>query len=68
MVTEADRLVEHYRSVAEAQGVRLGETERYTRAPDFNAGTLSEQEIVAPGAPEADAQADSTAPPLEAAP
>ena len=48
MVTEADRLVEHYRSVAEAQGARLGETERYTRAPDFNLGVAPQPEVLEP--------------------
>ncbi|MEZ5363692.1 MAG: rod shape-determining protein MreC [Bryobacterales bacterium] len=40
MTTEADRLVEHYRSVADSLGVRVGENERYTRAPDFNQGVV----------------------------
>jgi rod shape-determining protein MreC len=51
MVTEADRLLEHYRAVAEAQGVRMGENERYTRAPDFNAGTVAPQGRAEEGPP-----------------
>ena len=60
MATEADRLVQHYRSVAEAHGVRMGENERYTRAPDFNLGTVPAP-AVAEGAPipGAEQQADS---------
>ena len=42
MATEADRVLDRYRAVADAHGVRLGENERYTRAPDFNLGTVPE--------------------------
>ncbi len=38
LVTDADRIKQNYRDLAESQGVRLGQTEGYTQAPNFNAG------------------------------
>ena len=63
MGTEADRVVDHYRSVAAAHGVRLGENEQYTRAPDFNLGTApaASQSLDSPVAPRAGEQADAAA-------
>jgi hypothetical protein len=63
MATEADRLVDHYRSVAAAHGVRLGENEQHTRAPDFNLGTVpaAPQALDSPVAPQAGEQAEASA-------
>ncbi|MCB1019863.1 MAG: rod shape-determining protein MreC [Acidobacteria bacterium] len=59
MTTEADRLVEHYRSVVDSMGVRVGENERYTRAPDFNQGAVPQgpQVVEAPFLPDQDPEA-----------
>lgn len=67
MVTEADRVLDRYRSVADAHGVRLGENERYTRAPDFNLGTVPEapQVVEAPIVPAP--QSDPAEPPSKEA-
>jgi len=43
LVTEADRIKQSYRDIVESQGVRMGQTEGYTPAPNFNAGTPSER-------------------------
>jgi len=71
MVTEADRVLDRYRSVADAYGVRLGENERYTRAPDFNLGTVPDlpHAVEAPILPDPeDGAASSQAPANEEAP
>lgn len=70
MVTEADRLVEQYRAIADQNGVRLGENERYTRAPDFNRGTVptSPQVIESPIYPSEEEENESTRAPTEGAP
>lgn len=38
LVTDADRIKQGYRDLVDSQGVRMGQTEGYTRAPDFNSG------------------------------
>ncbi len=66
MATEADHVLDRYRSVADAHGVRLGENERYTRAPDFNLGIAPEtpRQVEAPVEAPADEPARSARGPL----
>ncbi len=43
LVTDADRIKQSYRDIADSQGVRMGQTEGYTPAPNFNAGVPGAQ-------------------------
>lgn len=47
-LTDADRLKQRYRAIADAQGVRLGETNPGGRTPDFNLGHPSSSVPAAP--------------------
>jgi len=53
LVTDADRIKQTYRDLADSQGVRMGQAEGYTPAPNFNAGVPGAQP--ATPAPAADA-------------
>ena len=44
LLTDADRIKQRYRDIANAQGVRLGEARSGAAAPDFNATTAPEAE------------------------
>lgn len=54
-LTDADRLKQRYRAIAESQNVELGRTNPNGRTPDFNRGTPASDEFVG------DTQAPSTA-------
>lgn len=60
-LTDADRLVERYRAIADAQGIELGRTNPNGRTPDFNRDTAAPN--AAPDAPEPAALSPAVPPP-----
>ena len=69
LVTDADRIKQSYRDIADSQGVRMGQTEGYTQAPDFNAPAPMQRSAApqsqTPLAPQPDAPASDQPRPIE---